>query len=100
MLDDSELLRRYAEERDQAAFRTLVDRHIQFVYSTACRRLNGDQYAAEDVTQEVFTAAAKQAQVLGRGVVFAAWLYRTTRNISVDFVRTQSQRRRREQEAI
>ena len=62
MIEDSELLRRYAEERDEGAFRVLVDRHIQFVYSTARRRLNGDQHAAEDVAQLVFTAAAKRAR--------------------------------------
>jgi len=100
MMDDAELLRRYAEARDEGAFRALVDRHIQFVYSTAQRRLNDDRQAAEDVAQLVFTAAAKQARVLGRGVVFPAWLHRTTRNISIDLVRAQAQRRRREQEAI
>jgi RNA polymerase sigma factor (sigma-70 family) len=98
MAEDNELLRRYAEERDEIAFRTLVDRHIQFVYTTARRRLNGDQHAAQDVAQLVFTAVAKQARTLSGNVVFPAWLYRTTSNISIDFVRAQTQRRRREKE--
>lgn len=98
MTEDNELLRQYAEERNEIAFRTLVDRHIQFVYTTARRRLNGDQHAAEDVAQLVFTAVAKQARKLSGNVVFPAWLYRTTSNISIDFVRAQTQRRCREKE--
>ncbi|HVU32485.1 MAG TPA: sigma-70 family RNA polymerase sigma factor [Opitutaceae bacterium] len=99
MVEDRELLWRYARGHDEAAFRALVDRHVDFVFAAARRRLNGDAAAAEDVAQQVFTAVATQAQALSAGVALPAWLYLTTRNICVDFVRAQTARRRRELEA-
>src|SRR3954468_2537673 len=100
MVDDAELLRCYAEEKSEAAFAEWVQRHVDLVYSAALRRLQGDAHAAADVTQQVFTAAARQARALARDhVVLPGWLYRTTRNVAVDFVRAESRRRAREQAA-
>ncbi|MEO6245658.1 MAG: sigma-70 family RNA polymerase sigma factor [Opitutaceae bacterium] len=99
MVTDAELIRRYAEEKSEAAFADLVRRHLDLVYSAALRRLAGDTHAAADVTQLVFTALARQAAALTRGVVLPAWLYATTRNVAVDFIRTEQRRRTREQEA-
>jgi len=99
MVDDAELLRRYAEEKSEAAFAEVVSRHLDLVYSAALRRLGGDAGAATDVTQQVFIALARRAKGLARGVVLPAWLYATTRNIAVDFVRAERRRRAREQKA-
>lgn len=99
MVDDIELLRRYAEENAEPAFAELVQRHLDLVYSAALRRLAGDAHSAADVTQQVFTALARQAGTLARGVVLPAWLYNTTRNTAVDFIRVEQRRRAREQEA-
>jgi RNA polymerase sigma factor (sigma-70 family) len=100
MTDDAELLRRYAEERSERAFAEIVHRHVDLVYSAAARRLHDDPHAAADVAQQVFTALARQASALTRGnVVLPGWLYRTTRNVAVDFVRAEKRRRAREQEA-
>jgi hypothetical protein len=41
MSDDIELLRRYAEEGSEEAFRELVSRHIDLVYSAARRGESG-----------------------------------------------------------
>ena len=41
MSDDIELLRRYAEEGSEEAFRDLVSRHIDLVYSAARRGESG-----------------------------------------------------------
>jgi hypothetical protein len=48
-LPDADLLRRYAEEKSEAAFAGLVKRHIDLVYSTAPRSLAGDTHLAQDV---------------------------------------------------
>ena len=97
MTEDAELLRRYAEDRSEAAFAELVQRHLDLVYSAALRRLAGDAHAAADVTQQVFIALARQAKLLTRGAVLPGWLYATTRNVAVDFIRTEQRRRAREQ---
>lgn len=99
MVDDLELLRSYAAEKSSPAFAALVARHLDLVYSAALRRVNGDAHAAADVTQQVFVSLARQAATLARGVVLPAWLYATTRNVAVDFVRAEQRRRIREKEA-
>src|SRR6187402_1970023 len=74
MTDDSpDLLRRFAANRSEEAFRALVRKHSGLVHATALRRLAGDQAAADDVTQEVFTLLARKAHRLG-GVILSAWL--------------------------
>ena len=53
MMDDEQLLHAYARERSESAFGELVARHIDFVYSTALRVVNGDSHLAQDVAQTV-----------------------------------------------
>lgn len=99
MVEDAELLRRYAEEKSEAAFGELVRRHLGLVYSAAFRRVGGDSHAAADVAQQVFTALARQAAALTRCAVLPGWLYAATRNQAVDYIRSERRRRAREQEA-
>jgi RNA polymerase sigma factor (sigma-70 family) len=61
--------------------------------------MTGDRHLAEDVSQGVFVALAKQAAKLADHPVLSGWLHRTTRNIAVQTVRIETSRRRREQEA-
>lgn len=99
MSEDAELIRRYTQEESEGAFAELVQRHVPLVYSAAVRRLAGDAHAAADVTQLVFTALARQAPALVHCRVLPGWLYATTRNVAVDFIRSEHRRRAREQEA-
>ena len=58
-----------------------------------------DTHLAEDVTQGVFVALARDArQLLGRPVL-SGWLHRTARNLAANVVRAEVRRRAREQEA-
>jgi DNA-directed RNA polymerase specialized sigma24 family protein len=59
MMDDEQLLGAYARERSESAFGELVARHIDFVYSTALRVVNGDSHLAQDVAQTVFIDLAR-----------------------------------------
>ena len=78
LTDSVKLLHDYAECGDEAAFRELVARYIDLVYSTATRRLGGDADLAKDVTQTVFSDLARNASSL-RGVeLLGGWLYRHT----------------------
>jgi RNA polymerase sigma factor (sigma-70 family) len=96
---DSELLRRFAEGRDEAAFGVLVRRQLNLVYSVALRQVGGDAHLAQDVVQRVFTDLARKAPALSRRATLGGWLYRATRFTAADLVRAERARRVREQEA-
>ena len=71
---DGELLVRFAEQRDEAAFAELVGRHGGLVMGVARRHLP-DRHAAEDVFQATFLALARNARRLGRSASLVNWLY-------------------------
>ena len=52
-MEDSELLREFAERGSDPAFTTLVHRYADLVYSTALRQLR-DPHLSQEVTQTVF----------------------------------------------
>jgi RNA polymerase sigma factor (sigma-70 family) len=99
MSDDAELLRRYAEQRSEAAFAELVRRHLNLVYSAAMRLTRGDTHRAEDVAQLVFTDLARKAAALSHRPVLAGWLYTSTHYATAKILRTEQRRQTREQEA-
>jgi RNA polymerase sigma factor (sigma-70 family) len=75
--DDAQLLREFAAGHSQTAFRTLVERYQDMVYGTARRRLGNDQ-AASDVAQNVFSALARKAPWLSTRTSVGGWLYKST----------------------
>jgi RNA polymerase sigma factor (sigma-70 family) len=97
-LTDQQLLRDYTSDRSEVAFAELVQRHVDLVYSAALRMVC-DSHLAEDVTQAVFVALAKNAAQLTDRPVLSGWLHRTAQNIAAQTVRTDVRRRAREQEA-
>jgi RNA polymerase sigma factor (sigma-70 family) len=98
MIEDAELLRRYAEEKSEAAFGELVRRHVDLVYGVAHRQVGGDVHLAQDVTQVVFIALARKAAGLAARPVLAGWLHRSAQFAAIDVVRAEQRRRVREQE--
>jgi RNA polymerase sigma factor (sigma-70 family) len=99
MIEDAELLRRYAADRSEAAFAELVQRHLALVYAVARRQVEPDRHLAEDVAQKVFADLARKAGALSRHPVLTGWLYRSTQFTAIDLVRSERRRRAREQEA-
>jgi len=98
MPTDRELLRQYSQQGDEAAFAEVVRRHADLVYSVALRvTCNGA--LAQDVTQTVFTAVARQAGRLSHCDSLVGWLHTVTRHRSIDAIRGEERRRTREQEA-
>jgi len=97
-MDDHELLRRYAEEASDDAFRGLVERHAGLVYGVALRQL-GRTHQAEEVTHAVFEALARKATGLRSGTVLAGWLFKATRFAASKLQRDEDRRQRREREA-
>jgi|GEM_PF-855243 len=99
MNDDATLLRRYADDRSEAAFSELVHRHVDLVYSAALRRTGGDPGRAADVVQQVFATLARNARKLSRHSVLQAWLHTATKNASLNLMISEQRRRARELEA-
>ncbi len=66
--DTRRLLRSWAEDGSEAAFRELVERHLDLVYSAARRLVGGDAHLAEDVAQTVFAHLAHRARSVPRDV--------------------------------
>ena len=50
MTDNHNWLAEYVQTGSDAAFRELVTRYVDLVYSTALRLVGGDTHRAEDVT--------------------------------------------------
>ena len=96
--DDSVLLRQYAENNSDDAFAALVTRHINLVYSVALRQV-GDPHQAEEITQAVFIILAKKVAQLRHDKALSSWLFQATRLTANNFVRSETRRHRREQEA-
>jgi len=95
MSDDLQLLRQYAEHGSQTAFATLVNRHVNLVYTAARRQVNSPQLA-EEVAQSVFLDLSRQAGKLASDTHLTSWLFTVTRRTSIDFIRCESRRLARE----
>ena len=65
MKSDVDLLRQFAEAKDEASFAELVQRHIGFVFAVSVRRLR-DPHLAKDATQAVFVALARKVNAVAR----------------------------------
>jgi RNA polymerase sigma factor (sigma-70 family) len=93
---DADLLAEFRSRRPGAAFNELVARHGAMVFRT-CARLLRDAHAAEDATQAVFLALARQPQSV-RGAL-PGWLHEVARRTSLKLLRTRRRRAVHEREA-
>jgi RNA polymerase sigma factor (sigma-70 family) len=99
MLDDPELLRRYAEYKSEEAFAILVQRYLNLVYTAALRQVSGDTHLAQDIAQSVFQALATKAGSLAQHRALSGWLYTSTHFAAAKVLRDESRRRARERHA-
>jgi len=99
MVNDGTLLRDYAQSGSESAFSELVRRHMDLVYSTALRGVNGDESLAQDVCQAVFIDLARKARTLVSRPVLGGWLYTSTCFAAAKAVRSERRRLAREQKA-
>ncbi|HEV7677066.1 MAG TPA: RNA polymerase sigma factor [Candidatus Dormibacteraeota bacterium] len=89
----AQLLHRAANQRDEGAWRRLVETHHPAVLRQATRAC-GDPAAAEDIAQEVFLKVFRSARSFRGDRPLAHWIARITSTTAVDALR-----RRREQPA-
>jgi len=73
------LLIRRLRERDERAFREMVDEYRDRVFSLTLRML-GNREEAEDLAQEVFITVFKSIDSFRGDSKFSTWLYRITAN--------------------
>ncbi len=99
MSETQELLRAYAETGSEAAFREVVERYIDLVYSTARRWVGGDAHLAEDVAQTVFVRLSHRAGALAGSSTLGGWLHRDTCFVAGKTLRAERRRQAREREA-
>src|SRR4051812_41984252 len=91
--DADEALTRRAAERaragDKEALRFLYLRYSDPVFTYLCSLL-GDEHAAEDVTQTVFSRLAMRLQRYRAGEApFGTWIRRVAHNAAIDHMRAQ-----------
>ncbi len=78
---DGQLLERFVELGDEAAFTALLDRHGPMLLAR-CRRWLGDAHLAEDVVQATFLVLARKGRSIRRRTSIAGWLYGVARRIT------------------
>ena len=100
---DAQLLRRYVENGDEAAFRELVVRHTDLLYSAALRQVSSPDLAA-DVAQSVFIDLARKARELLQTQAgdssLLGWLYRSTRFAALKHLRDDRRRQAHEKQVM
>jgi RNA polymerase sigma factor (sigma-70 family) len=95
---DGELLRRFATDRDQAAFTELVRRYGRAVLAASARVL-GDADRALDASQVTFAALARRAAALEDRGSLAGWLHQVARRMALRLRAATTRQRRLEQVA-
>jgi RNA polymerase sigma factor (sigma-70 family) len=81
---------------DEEAYRFLVERHKQYIYTLVYRMVEHRE-TAEDLTQDIFIKLYRSLAQFRGDAKFTTWLYRLTSNLVTDYRRAQ---RRKPYEAI
>jgi RNA polymerase sigma factor (sigma-70 family) len=90
---DGQLLHRFAQTRDEAAFEALVRRHGPLVHGV-CLRILGPGPDLDDVVQATFLVLARKASSVRKQASTGSWLHGIARRLAV---RLKCQRLRRHQ---
>jgi len=93
------MLLRRLRERDERAFRELVDEHRDKVFNLTYRML-GNRAEAEDVAQEVFISVFKTIDTFREESKFSTWLYRVAVNHCKNRIKYLSRRHDRDQDEL
>ncbi len=92
------LLRRL-RDRDERAFRELLEAHRDRVYNITYRML-GNRAEAEDVAQEVFITVFKTIDQFREESKFSTWLYRVTVNHCKNRIKYLARRHDRDRDEL
>jgi len=78
---DAELLRRFVADRDDAAFREILERYEALVRS-ASLRVTSDRHAVDNAIQATFLTLAQKAHTIRHADALPSWLYRVARRVT------------------
>lgn len=92
------LLRRL-RDRDERAFRELMENHRDRVFNITYRML-GNRHEAEDVAQEVFITVFKTIESFREESKFSTWLYRVTVNHCKNRIKYLARRHDRDRDEL
>src|SRR5438105_4658904 len=92
---DGDLLKRYLQHRDEAAFEVLVRRHGPMVLGV-CRRVLRNAHDAEDAFQATFLVLLRKASTLRSPGKIGNWLYGVAYRTSQEARRAILKRRAKE----
>jgi RNA polymerase sigma factor (sigma-70 family) len=96
---DAELLGEFSARGHHAAFAALVKRHGAMVHAVSMRILS-NHHDAQDVSQAVFLALARDAGKLAQKPSVAGWLHTVSRRLSLNLLKSRNTRQLREQAVI
>jgi RNA polymerase sigma-70 factor (ECF subfamily) len=99
MSDLERTLLRRLRDRDERAFRELVEAHRDRVFNITYRML-GNRAEAEDVAQEVFISVFKTIETFREESKFSTWLYRVTVNHCKNRIKYLARRHDRDRDEL
>src|SRR6201992_2470549 len=99
MIELERSLLRRLRDRDERAFRELIDGHRDRVYNLTYRML-GNRAEAEDVAQEVFITVFKTIESFREEAKFSTWLYRVTVNHCKNRIKYLARRHDRQRDEL
>ncbi|HEY4056678.1 MAG TPA: sigma-70 family RNA polymerase sigma factor [Kofleriaceae bacterium] len=99
MSDVERALIRRLRDRDERAFRELLELHRDRVFNITYRML-GNRSEAEDIAQEVFITVFKTIDSFREESKFSTWLYRVAVNHTKNRIKYLARRHERKHESV